>query len=256
MTARTALFLSPHLDDVAFSCGGLVARLADEGWRTVIATAFTATVLPATGFALACQTDKGLAADVDYMALRREEDARAAGILGAEARWLDLPEAPHRGYESAAALFGELREDDAAHAAVAGHVEALVRELDPELVLAPQGLGRHVDHRQVVRAVLASVPADRLGFFRDTPYVIRDPRAEPDALLVVALDELEVPVLGALERKIGASCAYASQVGFQFGGPEAAATALTALAEREGGGFACERFRTGASALRRMARAA
>src|SRR5438309_440747 len=37
-------------------------------------TAFTATVLPATGFALACQLDKGLSPEVDYMALRRDEE--------------------------------------------------------------------------------------------------------------------------------------------------------------------------------------
>ena len=94
----TALVLSPHLDDAAFSCGGTVAQLADAGWRSVMVTAFTATVLPATGFALACQLDKGLGPEVDYMALRREEDRAAAVILGvADLRWLDLPEAPHRG---------------------------------------------------------------------------------------------------------------------------------------------------------------
>ena len=86
-----------------FSCGGLLAQLGDRGWRTVLATAFTATVLPATGFALACQLDKGLGPEVDYMALRRDEDRAAAAILGvSDLRWLDLPEAPHRGYGSRA----------------------------------------------------------------------------------------------------------------------------------------------------------
>ena len=106
----TALILSPHLDDAVFSCGGLMAQLVDSGWCTVMATAFTATVLPVTGFPLACQLDKGLSAEVDYMALRREEDRRAASVLGVQdVRWLDLPEAPHRGYGSAPELFGEIR---------------------------------------------------------------------------------------------------------------------------------------------------
>ena len=60
---RTALVLSPHLDDAAFSCGGLMALLADAGWRVCMATAFTRSVHPAEGFALACQLDKGLAPD-------------------------------------------------------------------------------------------------------------------------------------------------------------------------------------------------
>ena len=98
-----ALFLSPHLDDVVFSCGGLAASLADAGWDTVLVTAFTRSVVPASGFALACQLDKGLPPDIDYMAQRRDEDREAAAILGfADMRWLDLLEAPHRGYDSAA----------------------------------------------------------------------------------------------------------------------------------------------------------
>ncbi len=69
-----ALFLSPHLDDVAFSCGGTLVGLAAGGWETHLATAFTASVPDPQGFALACQLDKGLGPEVDYMALRRAED--------------------------------------------------------------------------------------------------------------------------------------------------------------------------------------
>ncbi len=68
----------------------------------MLVTAFTRSVVPAHGFALACQLDKGLAPDVDYMALRRQEDRDAADILRFSAvHWLDLLEAPHRGYGSA-----------------------------------------------------------------------------------------------------------------------------------------------------------
>ena len=76
--APVALALSPHLDDAVFSCGGTLARLAGAGWRVVVATLFAASVPDPTGFALACQTDKGLAPDVDYLALRRDEDAAFA----------------------------------------------------------------------------------------------------------------------------------------------------------------------------------
>ena len=70
----TALFLSPHLDDVAFSCGGALLRLTDDpDWRVVLCTVFTASVPDPQGFALRCQTDKGIPAEVDYMALRRTE---------------------------------------------------------------------------------------------------------------------------------------------------------------------------------------
>lgn len=237
----TALFLSPHLDDVVFSCGGLLAQLGDAGWRTVMATAFTATVLPATGFALACQLDKGLPPDVDYMALRRDEDRAAAAILGvSDLRWLGLPEAPHRGYNSAPALFGDIGEGDAVWGPLAARISALTEELRPDLVLAPQGLGRHVDHRQTIRAVLHAGPPG-LAFYRDTPYAIRNPGALPE-LAVPGLRNCSVGIAAGLERRVSASCAYESQIGFQFGGAAPLAAVLREFAVQEGGGRPAERF--------------
>lgn len=237
----TALFLSPHLDDAAFSCGGLLAQLGDAGWRTVMATAFTATVLPATGFALACQTDKGLGPDVDYMALRREEDRAAANILGVSAlRWLGFPEAPHRGYAAAHELFGAILAGDEVWRSLADQISALADELRPDLVLAPQGLGNHVDHRQMIHAV-EHAALQHLAFYRDTPYAIRNADAVPH----VSGPEMRDCVYGiadGLDRRIAASCGYASQIGFQFGGPAPLAAALRDFVVREGRGRPAERF--------------
>lgn len=237
----TALFLSPHLDDAVFSCGGLMAKLADAGWRSVLATAFTATVLPATGFALSCQLDKGLGPDIDYMALRREEDRAAAAILGvADLHWLDLAEAPHRGYASAPALFGAIRAEDEVWRPLADRITALLEDLRPDLVLAPQGLGSHMDHRQMIRAVRQAAPR-HLAFYRDTPYALRETSAVSDHL-DPGMQECSVEIAAGLERKIAASCAYASQIGFQFGGPVPLAAALREFAVREGQGRPAERF--------------
>ena len=238
----TALFLSPHLDDAVFSCGGLLALLADRGWRTVLATAFTRSVVPATGFALACQLDKGLAPDVDYMALRREEDRVAAGVLGvAELRWLDLLEAPHRGYSSAPALFGAIHPDDTVAGPLAAAFAALARECDADVVLAPQGLGNHVDHQQVIHAALRCFPRERLAFYRDTPYAIREPAAHPLAAVPQA-PSVPVAIAPVLARKLAAAQAYGSQVEFQFGGADALAASLTRFAHAEGNGTPAERF--------------
>ena len=81
----------------------------------------------ATGFALACQTDKGLAPEVDYMALRRDEDAAALARLGVRGEHLGLLEAPHRGYDSPAALFAGRRAGDDVAGAV---TEALGADRD------------------------------------------------------------------------------------------------------------------------------
>ncbi|MBC7800549.1 MAG: PIG-L family deacetylase [Gemmatimonadaceae bacterium] len=239
-----ALFLSPHLDDVAFSCGGLLAQLHDAGWHTAMVTAFTATVTPVTGFALACQTDKGLGPEVDYMALRREEDRAAAAILGVDdLRWLDMKEAPHRGYGSAPELFGPMRDDDDVWRPLAEHVAALIEEMRPDLVLAPQGLGDHVDHRQMIRAI-NHAGAGALAFYRDTPYAIRNPYASP-GVGMAGLADCAVGIASGLDRKVAASAAYASQVGFQFGGPAGVGASLRAFAVHEGHGLPAERFLAG-----------
>ncbi len=219
----TALALSPHLDDAAFSCGGTLARLAGAGWRVVVVTVFTASVPNPSGFALACQLDKGLAPEVDYMALRREEDAGAMRALGAEPVWLPFREAPHRGYGSAPALFAGVREDDGVVATIAPNLTDLLSGRQPDLVLAPQAVGGHADHIQLVLAMQTARVANPILWWRDYPYGVRDatPR-EPFRDRLSGLSDTEVALSpGEAEAKRLACRAYASQLGFQFGGAEA-----------------------------------
>ena len=143
-----ALFLSPHLDDAAFSAGGTIAALLDAGWAVDLVTVFALSVANPAGFALACQTDKGLPPSADYLAIRRAEDFDAADALGLPAssvHHLPLPEAPHRGYDSAAALFAGVRDDDRG---TAGRVADLAAPFvaTADRVYAPRCLGNHADH--------------------------------------------------------------------------------------------------------------
>ena len=227
-----ALLLSPHLDDVAFSCGATALHLLKGGWQVQLVTVFTASVPDPQGFALACQLDKGLAPDVDYMKLRRAEDAEFCRIVGLEnfAYW-PLKEAPHRGYDSARDLFGGAHEGDEVWRDIADRLSDIET---PDTVFTPQGLGNHVDHLQVIRAVRARGWDAQTFWYRDTPYAIRQPDAKPSELLpvvtsggFVAFGEDE------LQRKIAGCCAYASQIGFQFGGADGVAQQLTAFHRTE-----------------------
>lgn len=232
--SRTALAVSPHLDDAAFSCGGTLAALARGGWRVILATVFTASVDRPQGFALACQLDKGLAADVDYMALRRAEDEEAARALGiAMPVWLPFPEAPHRGYASAADLFAGVHDDDAVEldAALGG----LIAATKPDLLLGPQGVGGHVDHVQVVEA-LQRVAVDRpLLWWTDFPYSLRaDTPRRPFAEAMAMLDAIELSLTAQdRARKREACRCYGSQLGFQFGGRSALDGWLADAGDRE-----------------------
>ena len=231
---KTALFISPHLDDVAFSCGGTLARLAAGGWRTILCTVFTKSVPHPKGFALACQLDKGLSPDIDYMKLRRVEDCRAARILNAaEVLHLSFTEAPHRGYESAAELFAEVKKDDEIWKSIAEHLALLNDIHHPDLIFAPQGLGDHVDHRQTIRAVCESSAAEKICRYRDTPYAIRQPEASPPDLPADNSPEIALDISLFLTTKIAACAAYASQINFQFGGADDLAAALQSFHRAE-----------------------
>ncbi|MDT0631501.1 PIG-L deacetylase family protein [Rubrivirga litoralis] len=237
------LAISPHLDDAAFSAGGALATWGRGGAVTVagaqtavtVATVFTQSHPAPAGFALRCQTDKGIAPDVDYLALRREEDRAACAALGADPVWLDLPEAPHRGYDSPEALFAGVHDGDRRTWRDAlDRLRALVAARPPRLVLSCQGLGGHVDHLHVVRAVAAL--ADETGlpvaWWRDAPYALRAPAAPPALGLPAGLSEVAVPVGGAaLAAKLDACAAYASQIPYQFG-RDAAAPPEAAMRER------------------------
>ncbi|TCZ64948.1 PIG-L deacetylase family protein [Roseicella aquatilis] len=228
-----ALALSPHLDDAAFSCGGTLARLAREGWEVAVCTAFTRSVPHPTGFALACQLDKGLPAELDYMALRRAEDAEACARLGARPAWLDLPEAPHRGYPDAPALFAAPRPEDGIAAPLAAALAPLL-DPAPDLVLAPQAVGGHVDHVLLVRALRAVLPAGLpVLWWTDFPYAAR-PHSHPARPFAAAMGALpEVALRGDAAARLAACAAYASQLGFQFGGAEGLARTLAAAGPEE-----------------------
>ncbi|WP_156384105.1 PIG-L family deacetylase [Methylobacterium sp. Leaf456] len=235
----TALAISPHLDDAAFSAGGTLARLAAGGWQVVMATVFTASVADPQGFALACQLDKGLSAEVDYMALRRSEDSVAAEALGIEPPvHLPFREAPHRGYALAPELFAELRPDDMVGLNLADAFERLMTDTRPDLILAPQAVGGHVDHVQVVRAFRGAQPPLPVLWWRDFPYTVRDAQPkEPLRHLFASCPERTVRLGAEAERRKAEACAaYASQIGFQFGGAEG-------LRARLGAEEGIERFR-------------
>lgn len=236
----TALFLSPHLDDVAFSCGGTLLRwTGDPRWRVVLCTVFAASVENPQGFALRCQTDKGIAPELDYMALRRAEDTAFTCAAGVDEAWhWQHREAPHRGYESPDALFDGVRPDDTVWQAVRDDLTALDAACRPDVVFAPQGLGNHVDHLQVIRAVLGVYPAGRgVCWYRDTPYAIREPGALPSAQLSSCRDTLCRVAMppDVLERKIAGCCLYASQIDFQFGGADGVREKLTVFHGLESG---------------------
>ncbi|WP_051907843.1 PIG-L deacetylase family protein [Flavimarina sp. Hel_I_48] len=228
------LLISPHLDDAVFSVGGIAAELAAQGTEVSILTCFTQSVKNPTGFALACQLDKNLPADVDYMELRRLEDQKACQLLGIKTYWGDLPEAPHRGYTSAKELFQDLKKQDTIAEKLLPLIEKWIEEIKPGLVLYPKGIGNHVDHQQVCNVMqqlkkrFATI--NYLQWY-DQPYLMRNPdsltenpivqnKVSVEILKGLFKENSEKPILFDLKSvnmlKFQACAAYESQVNFQF----------------------------------------
>ena len=221
------LAYSPHLDDVVFSAAGYLYDRARLGERVKCVTVFTASVPGPTGFALACQTDKGLAPEVDYMALRRREDAAACDRLSIDYKHWRHREAPHRGYDSAAELFAGIKTTDPLNThRLRGQLHDQLQRLQPREVLYPYGAGNHVDHLQLIKAVdelRGEFPDIRFRQYYDMPYARKFADRYPELNDTVKGYELSDKTLRA---KVTACAAYASQVGFQFGGADKIAAVL------------------------------
>ena len=220
--------VSPHLDDAVFSAGGTIAAFVAAGYRVCVVTCFTATVPDPSPFALSTQLDKGVPADVDYMGLRRTEDVAACAVLGAEHVHLPLPEAPHRGYRSAVDLFNGVHPDDDIGGALAQALKPLLTHA--RLVLGPQALGDHADHRIVAEQVATLAP--QVLWWRDTPYALHRPDAPPWTI-VSAEAQHSIDIGPYLPDKIAAARCYTTQLRFQFGDPAWVGPRLQELAIAE-----------------------
>jgi LmbE family N-acetylglucosaminyl deacetylase len=217
---KTVLVLSSHLDDAAFSVGPLLAELRVKA-RVVVATVFTKSIPNPEGFALTCQLDKGLTADVDYMHIRRQEDKEWAKKLGVEVVHGPFAEAPHRGYQSAKELFAKILETDRIETDLGVWLEDLIESLNPEMVLTPLGLGNHVDHQWVRKTAETFVSnLHTLAYYRDQPYAVKMNEGEIHAQLgeVNPAHSFHSPIgQASLDCAVTAAEAYSTQIPFQFG---------------------------------------
>ncbi len=230
------LAFSAHLDDAIFSAGGTLARAVHEGARVIVATLFAGNVAHPQGFALQCQTDKGLSSSIDYMALRREEDRAACAIIGAEAWHCALLEAPHRGYNDAKALFRPPREDDGM-TVLRDTLRYVLAHARPDVVWAPRALGSHVDHVLLHRTLRSHPSQARIFWYSDFPYSTKSRAPDLETPKLGSIVRLSVDLTPAMKHAKTRACgAYATQLGFQFGGQALMQQAIS-LQRREV--FAC-----------------
>lgn len=177
------LFISPHLDDVVLSAGGLLSSFRRRlGLTTVVATVFAGSPPETVESPFASTLLAAWNLGIDPMAARRAEDAKAMQILGSVEAHLPLFDAVFRTdaggnilYPTASSIFcGKPARSDPARTSVGDNLARLMADIRPSLVLAPMGIGNHVDHLLVHSAVaLCRQPLPDILWYEDLPYGIR-----------------------------------------------------------------------------------
>jgi len=185
------VYLSPHLDDAVFSCGGVIYQQTSLGEDVLVVTICAGE--PPTDqlspFAQGLHERWGI--DQASVEVRREEDLHACARLGAQVLHLPVPEAIYRlgtdgtpFYASEEAIFGELHpSEDELQDQVAGMLASMLAGLLEEICLGdvpvyvPTGYGGHVDHH-LLRGAVSRLEINAL-YYRDFPYAMRGMDVSP-----------------------------------------------------------------------------
>ena len=231
------IVLSPHLDDAALGCAGLLAGLRGRVDRLVVTL---------------CAGDPGAAALLagpSWLApphLRRAEDRAAMAALDCPFLHLGFIDAIYRRGSDGAPLYphgsfiGPMHPTDEAHLAeVQRALTRLCTRVGRILVLAPLGVGGHIDHLLCARAASRLATGDtRLLFYEEFPYSVPGNRltaGHPDALdpreRITALGNAPDQRLTHafdLDSKLAILQHYPSQLPMLFGSEDALRQSLAA----------------------------
>jgi LmbE family N-acetylglucosaminyl deacetylase len=223
------IFLSPHFDDVVYSCGGTIGVQVSCGLRPLVMTIFAG--IPSLNVELSLyaqqgQRSMGFGQDAaSAVAARCQEDVTALDYLHADYLWLDYADAIYRGnpayYTSRTQLIGgEVHSGDWwIDRQLAQDLVALHERLPDTVWYAPLGVGRHVDHQIVSSAAGHLIQRGAsVKLYEDFPYVLKQGALEERLRkLAGALEPAYVEMSGMLHLRQEAAGMYTSQTHRLFG---------------------------------------
>jgi LmbE family N-acetylglucosaminyl deacetylase len=259
------IYLSPHLDDAALSCGGTIFRQTQAGQQVMVVNIFAGVPDYSRLSTFAREKHAVWGSPEDVVAARQAEDRAALTRLGAEAVYWDHLDAIYRLdgtrvlYPDEAGIFGAVDPADGAlQDGLVAEVETLLDRARDAMCYVPLAIGHHVDHQLVRDVGLALADRGRrVRFYEDFPYVWWETTGGGEGDRVEGLSEQELtlrptsPLPGCwkpvdqaidVEPKIAAIACYPSQVSDLFGSEDAMAEAVRAYARSVGGDHYAERF--------------
>ena len=237
------LYLSPHFDDAALSCGGILLQQPQRGERATVLTicAGRPDYTHLSSFALVQHRQWG--EPRDPIATRHAEDEAAMRRLGVQGAYLDIPDAIYRRDArgrpvvfSNRSLFGPVHLDE--QPLVQRIARAITAQWGKQVhIVAPLGAGRHVDHQLTRDATLRLMRAGyRVTWYEDYTYAEKRGAVTRARQWFGALAWQCAVFPIDVERKIETIRAYRSQLNSTFKGARDMAKRLRAYNRKVAGG--------------------
>lgn len=231
------IYLSPHLDDVALSAGGLLWEQVLAGDTVSILTVFAGDPAPGPFSAFAESLHARWAVEPETaIAARRAEDMAACKILGAKYQHLSIPDCIYRMseytgkhlYASEESLFADVH---ASEKMLIGKLSQMLKQVVAKTIqfVCPLALGNHVDH-QVVRFAAERLGTDLL-YYADYPYLLENPDWETIDLSMVT-NPISEKGITVWQNSVEA---YHSQISTFWRDTTEMALAIQAYAQKMGG---------------------
>jgi LmbE family N-acetylglucosaminyl deacetylase len=214
-----AIYLSPHLDDAALSCGGQIYQETANRPPILIVTLMAGEPTadgPLSEFAQELHQRWELARNA--VQVRRAEDVVACQILKADYLHWSVPDCVYRSdpangepcYPTWESVITTMHPADEV---VVEWLTHYLRQLPAaDQIYAPLTAGNHVDHR-LTRLAAERVFGDRLIYYEDYPYAAEE--GAVTAVLTPAPDHWQPTIITlsatAVQTKIDAIWAYVSQ---------------------------------------------
>lgn len=214
------IFISPHLDDVVLSCGGLLNRIA----AAQIITLFAGVPDMPSYSRIANNFHKTCGLDGNAIQARREEDVNAAKVLSFKPIHLSVLECLYRKDQDNNFLYN--RRTKIFSNKIVDSEESILyieKQLKNNLpirniiqIFIPLGIGGHVDHL-IVRKIVEKMALeynfnDKIVYYEDMPYALFIKKDVTITFKKKFSDNLIELTLQDFNKKIEAIHCYTSQI--------------------------------------------
>ncbi len=248
-TNYQAIYLSPHLDDMALSCGGQIYQRTQNHEKILIVTVMAGDPPSNLLSSYAQGLHHRWEINTQTVQKRHQEDRQAAEILGADVIHWQIPDCIYRFdqqnnrplYTSDDQIFGDIHPQDAQ---LVDSICQMIAHLPcHHQLFIPLGVGDHVDHRLTRAAAEKAIQFDKnirpqqVWYYEEYPYAQTQNGTEDILNQYNGIWQLELIGITemALSHRIDAIAQFQSQMSTLFQSPEDMATQVSEFVHRVGG---------------------